>query len=216
MEDDDLISRAVRDFAYSEPTSMEYAAARRAAARAERHRRALQWATAAVIAVVVGGVVAWIGLARPPAVPPVGPTPAPSPTAAPQPSTSSPSPAPLDGYPEQTRQSGGLPTGGLGDTVAGLTLMDIAITDADCPDASRCPGAGSLTVQNATSEAVSAYVYFNVFRNNTPAVGDGTLVELAPGESTTVTIDVQPALSETAPVGRTGSLYSWNFSVEIA
>jgi hypothetical protein len=214
MENDDRLRLAVRDFAHSEPSPAEYAAARRTASQASRHRRALHWATAAVVAVLVGGVVAWIAWARPPAVPPTDTTPLPTPTTAPGPSTSSPSPAAINGYPQQTRQSAGLPTGGLGDTVAGLTLTDVTITDANCPDASRCPGAASLTVRNATSQRVSGYIYFNVFRNNTPAVGDAARIELDPGTSTTVTINVQPMLAENAPVGRTGSLYSWNFSVE--
>jgi hypothetical protein len=71
-------------------------------------------------------------------------------------------------------------------------------------------------VENSTSAPISAYVYFNVWRNNNPAVADGQLVELAPGESTTVSINVQPGLADNASAGRTGSIYSWNFSVELA
>jgi hypothetical protein len=205
MEDDELIRRALHDYAYAAPGQSGAAAMRKRALAARRRQRLLRLATAAVVTVIVGGIVTWIALARPDQVPPINPTPAP---------TSS--PTSVAGYPEQSRALNELPSGGLGDTVDGLTLIDIAITDAECPDASRCPSTGSLTLENVTSEPISAYVYFNVFRNNTPATSDGQLVDLAPGESTTVTIRTQPMLADSAPIGRTGSIYSWNFSVELA
>jgi hypothetical protein len=219
MDDDDLIRAALRDFAYSDPTAPEIAASNALSSRGARRQRALQWATAAVVALVIAGAMAWIALASGPTAPPTEPTPTSTPTksASPRPSNSPTPPInPPSGYSEQIRPSNGLPTGGLGDTIAGLTLTDVVITDSRCPDSSRCPGTGSLTVENATSQPISAYVYFNVFRNNTPAVGDAARVDLAPGESTTVTIDVQPTLADNAPPGRTGAIYSWNFSVEIA
>ncbi len=209
MEDDDLIRDALRDYAYATPGTSRLDAVRRQATAARRRQRLVRLATAAVVTLVIGGVIAWIALARPPAAPPVNPTPSPS-------ATPTPTPTPAAGYPEQSRASNGLPTGGLGDTVEGLTLIDVEITDAECPDATACPGMGTLTVENSTNEPISAFVYFNVFRNNTPAVSDAQRVQLAPGESATVTIDVQPALADSAPVGRTGSIYSWNFSVELA
>ena len=204
MEDDDLIRDAIRDYAYTTPPSHALQAAR---ARAQRRQRLARLATAAIVMLVIGGVIGWIALGRPSSVPPVDPTPSPS---------ASPSPSLVSGYREQSREANGLPTGVLGETVEGLTLIDIEITDAECPDATRCPGSGTLTVENSTSATVSAFVYFNVFRNNTPAVSNAERVELAPGESATVVIDVQPALADSAPVGRSGSIYSWNFSIELA
>lgn len=205
MDDDDLIRMAIRDYAYAAATPTELEEIRRANALERRRGRLMSLATAAVITLVIGGVIAWVAMARPPAVPPVGPTPS---------ATATPSPA--GGYPQQIRESNGLPTGGLGDTVDGIALIDIAISDAECPDASRCPGVGTLTVENTTPLPISAFVYFNVWRNNAPAVSDAQRVDLAPGESVTVAIAVQPSLADSAPVGRTGSLYSWNFSVELA
>ena len=209
MEDDDLIREALLDYAYATPGTSRLDVVRRRAEAARRRRSLARLATAAVIPLVIGGVIAWVALARPPAVPPTNPTP--SPTA-----TRVPSPTPATGYPEQSRASNGLPTGGLGNTVGGLTLIEVEITDAECPDSTACPGVGTLTVENSTNKPISAFVYFNVFRNNTPAVSDAQRVQLAPGESATVTIDVQPALADSAPVGRTGSIYRWNFSVELA
>ena len=217
MQDDDLLRNALRDFAYSEPTPAEYAAARRDAERAESRRRAVQWLTAAAIAIVIAGAVAWIARARPPAVPPTEPTPSPTPTSSPRPSASpSPPPTPPGGYAVQTRAGSDFPHGGLGETVEGITLTDIDITDAECPGSTRCPGVGRLTIENSTTRAIDAFVYFNVFRNNTPAVGKAARITLAPGESTSVTIDVQPELADSVPPGQTGSLFSWNFSVEPA
>jgi hypothetical protein len=211
MEEDDLIRRALRDYAYAAPPGQLRQTTR---AHGQRRQTLARLATAAIVLLVIGGVIAWIALARPSTVPPVDPTPSPSVSSSASPSPS-PSPSLVSGYREQSREANGLPTGVLGETVEGLTLIDIEITDAECPDAARCPGTGSLTVENSTSATISALVYFNVFRNNTPAVGDAQVVQLAPGESTTVTIDVQPALADNAPVGRTGSIYSWNFSVEL-
>jgi hypothetical protein len=210
MEDDHLIRSAIHDYAYSEATAPELAAVRRAAQAGRRRQRILQLVTAAVVVLLVGGVIAWIALARPPAMPPTEPTPSPSATPTP-----SPTPTAETGFPEQARAADSVPHGGLGDTVEGLRLTDIQITDAQCPDSSRCPGSGTLTVQNVTDAPIQAAVFFFVFRNNTPAVGNAQEVSLAPGESTSVTISVQPALADNAPTGRTGSLYSWNFGVEL-
>jgi hypothetical protein len=213
MEDDHLITRAIHNYAYAEPSAPELAAVRRAAQAWKRRQRLLQLATAAVVVLLVGGVIAWIALGRPPAMPPLEPTPSPSATSTPTPT---PTPTPETGFPQQTRAADQLPHGGLGDTVEGLTLTDIQITDAQCPDSSRCPGSGTLTVQNLTDAPIQASVFFFVFRNNTPAVGNAQEVSLTPGESTSVTISVQPALADNAPTGRTGSLYSWNFGVELS
>ena len=222
MEDDDLIRQAIRDYAYADPSTIGATALRRDALAARRRATFVRLATAAVVALLVGGVVAWVALARPAELPPVGPTPSPSATTLPSPTpTTSPSPAPTptpppsDGYAEQSRTSNGVPAGGVGDTLEGLTLTAVDITDAQCPGSTRCPGAGTLTVLNSTDQPIDAFVYFNVYRNNIPSVADAQTVSLAPGESTSVTINVQPGLADTVPPGATGSIYSWNFSVEL-
>ena len=200
-DDDDLIRKSLRDYAYADAAPVDLAAVRRAR-QVERRR---QWTTrlvaAAVVLLILGAVTAWIAVARPASVPPIEPTPTPTPSST--------------GYPEQTRESNGLPSGGLGDIIEGLQLTAVDIVDAQCPDAQRCPGAASLTVTNTTSATIDGFVYFNVYRNNAPAVANADTVSLAPGESATVVIDNQPMLAENAPVGRTGSIYSWNFSVEL-
>lgn len=206
MEGDDLIRRALHDYAYAASERSGVDAMRLRALASRRRQRLARLATAAIIMLIISGVIGWIVLARPTSVPPVDPTPSPSASASPS----------LDsGYREQSRAANGLPTGVLGETIEGLTLIDVEITDAECPDATRCPESGSLTVENSTSASISAFVYFNVFRNNTPAVSNAERVDLAPGESATVVINVQPALADSAPVGLSGSIYSWNFSVEL-
>lgn len=198
---DDLIRRAIREFAYGDATHMQFDAPSRRRAARRQHGRWGRLLTAAVLALLLSGLVVWLALLRPVSAPPIDPTPTASPT-------------PTLAYPLQTRAADDLPFGGTGDTVDGLTLTAVEITDAPCPDANDCPGAGILTVRNDTAQPIDAFVYFYVFRNNSPAVGEAARVSLTPGQEATVTIDVQPELADSAPVGRVGSIYSWNFAVE--
>lgn len=214
-DEDDLIRESLRRYAYGDTPIVDATALQRRREARRRRQQLMRLATAAVVLLVFCGVVAWIATSRPSSVPPVTPTPLPTPTAS---LTSTPSLTPsatsAAGYPEQPRSADTLPSGGLGDTVEGLQLTAIEITDAECTDASRCPGSGTLTVQNTTDKPIQAAVFFFVFRNNSPAVGDGKDVSLAPGEEVTVTINVQPMLADSAPAGQSGSLYSWNFAVD--
>jgi len=217
-EGDDLIRQAIRNYAYAESTPVDLDSVRRRRDSERRRQWIARLAAAAVVLLIVGAVAAWIAVARPTSVPPIEPTPSPTaepdptPSADPTPSSSSADP----GFPEQTRESNGLPSGGLGDIIEGLQLTAITIADAECPDATTCPGAADLTVTNTTGAPINAFIYFNVYRNNLPAVANAQEVSLAPGESATVTIDNQPMLADSAPIGRTGSIYSWNFSVELS
>ena len=181
-EEDDLIREALRSYAYAEITEVESVALQRRRASQRRRQWLVRVATAAVVLLIFSGVIAWIAASRPSTVPPIMPTPAPTPsvtaTATPSPT---PTPSPMTAYPEQPKSADELPSGGLGDTVDGLRLVAIDITDAECPDASRCPGSATLTVQNTTEQPIQGLVFFFVFRDNAPAVGDAQTVSLAPG-----------------------------------
>lgn len=214
-EGDDLIRQAIRNYAYAESTPVDLDGVRRRRDLERRRQWIARLAAAAIVLLIVGAVAAWIAVARPTSVPPIEPTP--SPTAEPDPiPTADPTAGPDTGFPEQSRESNGLPSGGLGDIIEGLQLTAITIADAECPDATACPGAADLTVTNTTAAPIDAFIYFNVYRNNLPAVANAQEVSLAPGESATVTIDNQPMLADSAPIGHTGSIYSWNFSVELS
>lgn len=209
-QEDDLIRRRIHDFAYAEPLRLDPALVQRRRKAEQRRQRLLTLATAAVLALVVGGIAIWLTVSRPESIPPVDPTPAP--TSSPPPS---PNPTTETAFAVQTRPFEDLPTGGLGDTVEGLRLSAIDIPEAVCGTSQRCPGDSTLTVTNASSSEVRAFVFFNVWRNNNPATSDSQPVTLAPGETTEVTIATQPMLSDSTPPGSTGAIYTWNFSVEL-
>ena len=209
-QEDDLIRRRIRDFAYAEPMPLDAEILRRRRDAQQRRQRLLRVATAAVLALLLGGVAIWLSLSRPESVPPIDPSPSPTSSSSP-----SPSPTPETAFPVQTRPFEDLPTGGLGDTVEGLRLTAIDIPEAVCGTSQRCPGDSTLTVTNTSSSEIQAFVFFNVWRNNNPATSDSQSVTLAPGEATQVTIATQPMLSDSTPPGSTGAIYSWNFSVEL-
>ena len=209
-QEDDLIRRRIRDFAYAEPMPLDAEILRRRRDAQQRRQRLTRLATAAVLALLLGGVAIWLTLSRPDSIPPIDPSPSPT-------STSSPSPTqtPETAFPVQSRPFEDLPTGGLGDTIEGLRLSAIDIPEAVCGTSQRCPGDSTLTVTNTSSSDIRAFVFFNVWRNNNPATSDSQSVTLAPGETTQVTIATQPMLSDSTPPGSTGAIYSWNFSVEL-
>ena len=209
-QEDDLIRGRIRDFAYAEPMPTDAAILRRRREAQHRRQRRMRLATAAVLALLVGGVAVWLNLSRPESVPPIDPSPSPTSTSSP-----SPSPTPETAFQVQTRPFEDLPTGGLGDTVEGLRLTSIDIPEVVCGTSQRCPGDSTLTVTNVSPSEIRAFVFFNVWRNNNPATSDSRSVTLAPGESTQVTITTQPMLSDSTPPGSTGAIYSWNFSVEL-
>ena len=209
-QEDDLIRRRIRDFAYAEPMPLDAAILRRRRDAQQRRQRLVRLATAAVLALLLGGVVIWLSLSRPESIPPIEPSPSPTSTSSP-----SPSPTPETAFPVQTRPFEDLPTGGLGDTVEGLRLSAIDIPEAVCGTSERCPGDSTLAVTNVSPAEIRAFVFFNVWRNNNPATSDSRPVTLSPGESTQITIATQPMLSDSTPAGSTGAIYSWNFSVEL-
>lgn len=209
--EDDLIRRRIRDFAYAEPMPLDAAILRRRRDAQRRRQRIMSLATAAVLALLLGSLAIWSTLSRPESIPPIDPSPSPTSTSSP-----SPSPTPEAAFPVQTRPFEDLPTGGLGDTVEGLRLTAIDVPEAVCGTSERCPGDSTLTVTNTSNSEIQAFVFFNVWRNNNPATSDSQSVTLAPGQTTQVTIATQPMLSDSAPAGATGAIYSWNFSVDMA
>lgn len=209
-QEDDLIRRRIRDFAYAEPMPLDAAILRRRRDAQQRRQRLMRLATAAVLALLIGGVVIWLSLSRPEPIPPIDPSPSPTSTSSP-----SPSPTPETAFPVQNRPFEDLPTGGLGDTVEGIRLSAIDIPEVVCGTSERCPGDSTLTVTNVSPAQIQAFVFFNVWRNNNPATSDSRSVTLAPGQSTQITVATQPMLSDSTPPGSTGAIYSWNFSVEL-
>lgn len=201
-EDDDLLRNAISDYAFANAPPPDLTEFRRRLSQEHKRRRRQALAAAAVVLVILGTIAAILFMQRPSTVTPVEPTPMPVPTAE------------LP-FPEQPRTAEGLPTGGVGDIIAGLRLDSISFAITECPDADRCPGSAALAVTNTLDQALSGTIVFTVYRNNLPAVGEGVVFDLRPGETTEMTIGVQPALTDNAPVGRDGSLYSWNVAVEL-
>lgn len=215
-EEDDLIREALVDYAFTDIDAAGWSAMRDRVRRDRRRTTILRVAAAAVVALIVGGAVLAILVTRTTGAPPIEPTPRPSPSSTPAPSPS-PSPTPSSdlAYPLQTRNPNGLVAGGVGDIINGIRLDAITFTSTECPDADECPAAATVTVTNTTTNEVNPTILITIFRNNNEAVGDGPGVFLAPGETTTATIEFQPMLADNAPITGAGSIYSWNFAAII-
>lgn len=99
--------------------------------------------------------------------------------------------------------------GGVGDTIAGLRLDDVAISRTTCPDGASCPAAFDLVLSNTTQQAGRWEVVAYVYRNNVSTLGNSTFIELAPGEMGVATVTIDTAQAPDS--GRAGT-YSWNWS----
>lgn len=219
-DDDELIRRHLADYAYAKSELPDITSIRNRMARDRRRRTAARIAAAAVVVMLIGAVTAVILSSRGTQVQPIAPSPEPTLTSTSDPDptptgTTTPSPSPTLPFNEQGRDTNGLPSGGLGDVIEGIRLDGITFTETSCPDANRCPDTASLTISNTTSSPTGGQLIFTVYRNGQPAVGEGAVFALEPGQATTLTITLQPGLADNAPVGRRGSLYTWNFAVEL-
>ena len=213
MPDDNDIRRALR--AYSDgdvghPDLEAIRSGRRPSSRRPALERLL--AVAVVLAIAIGGLVlitqTWRSGDR---EQPIQPSPSPSVSTTPTPS---PTPTPVaTGFPVSPG-AGANPgaIGGVGDTIAGLRLDDVQITSARCTGGVDCPGTFEFTLTNTPQTTGRWDVLAYIYRNSVANIGNGTVIELAPGETGVAT--VQMDITQAPDDGRAGS-YSWNWSAEI-
>lgn len=213
MHDDEL-QRLLRTYAEGDIGQPELEVIRHGH-RAHSRRRAVErlLAVAVVLAIALGGVflVAQLrsGADR---QQPINPTPSASPS-----QTLSPEPTPAaseQAFP--TNPGAGVnpgPIGGVGATIAGLRLDNVAISRATCPDGAPCPGAFDLVLSNTTQQAGRWEVVAYVYRNSVSTLGNSTFIELAPGEMGVATVTIDTAQAPDS--GRAGT-YSWNWSASVA
>ena len=165
-------------------------------------------AAAAVILLIVG-MVAYVALVgRGPAIQPAEPTPSPSPTAAP-----APSPTPLE-FAVEEATSNGRPSAGLGETVDDLRLDGVTFETTTCPDGATCPVSATLELTNTGTQPYGGGIIVTVYVNGTEATGTGNGIQLAPGETGSVTIVLDPALTDIVTPGGSPNTYTWNWRPE--
>jgi len=205
QQEPDLIRDQLQTFAFAPNGSgFDYLEIRRRA----RRRRVLSTVSgvaAALVALAIGGgVIAWVLQGRVTSLEYADQSP--SPTVRPTTST-----VPFAPEPQQLED---LPTGSVGSVLDGIRIDDVAISVTDCRQNEPCPDTATITVTNTEATEFRGIVVFTVYRNGRPTVGDGTGVTLGPGQSTTVSISVQPQLSRNIPPNQQGSIYTWNIAVE--
>jgi len=212
---DDLDPR-VRDYAMAPGPGPDLAAITRAGARRRRLRSMAPLAAAAVILLIVG-MVAYVALVgRGPAIQPVEPTPSPTPTAAPAPTPTAapaPSPTPLE-FAVEDATSNGRPSAGLGETVDDLRLDGVTFETTTCPDGATCPVSATLELTNTGTQAYGGGIIVTVYVNGTETTGTGSGIQLPPGATGSVTIVLDPALTDVITPGGTPGTYTWNWRPE--
>ena len=207
---DDLgpLDPRVRDYALAPGPGPDLGAITRAGARRRRLRSLAPLAAAAVILLIVG-MVAYVALVgRGPAIQPAEPTPSPSPTAAP-----APSPTPLE-FAVEEATSNGRPSAGLGETVDDLRADGVTFETTTCPDGATCPVSATLELTNTGTQAYGGGIIVTVYVNGTETTGTGSGIQLPPGATGSVTIVLDPALTDVITPGGTPGTYTWNWRPE--
>lgn len=128
-----------------------------------------------------------------------------------------PSPSPAETTPSQSRDEFAInlgkgvnpgPVGGVGDTIDGLRLEAVEITTGRCRD-EACPSAFIFTVTNTTDVIRRWEVAANQYRNGYATLGEASQIELAPGKTGTIRIELNTRKS---PSDGGRGTYTWNWS----
>ena len=214
MSDEEGLDPRVREFAMAPGPAPDIAGIVRVGQRRRRARLLAPFAAAAVLLVILAAVtsVAFRGGAE--RLEPVQPLPtatqSTSPTDVPPPAST----APLPEFPVQDETANGRPTAGLGEVIDGIRADGVSFETAKCADGANCPIVVILELTNTTTTPFGGGVIATVYRDGTEVTGSGTGAQIAPGETTTVRIVLNPATNEVVGDAGAPGVYTWNWLLE--